>query len=302
MNIEQAKLIPLALILEKIGCKPAREKGHKSTYLSPVRNERTPSFHVNNDKNLWYDFGIGKGGNIIGFVCTYLESRKESCTVSDALRWLEIMSGSTPVIKPITLPDNPKEECDLALKNVQPLKHPALKKYLEARGIPLDIAKPYIVELLIHNKASTKDFFALGFKNEDNGYEVRNQFFKGCIVPKTISFIRGKKPKPEGIHIFEGFMDYVSAITYHGITQFDDDTIVLNSLSCLKQATPYIRNYGYRFAYTWFDNDKAGQKCTDSLAEFFATEKDLRHKKMNDVYFPHKDVNAWHMNRLSLSL
>ena len=30
-----------------------------------VKEEHEPSFKVNTDRNLWYDFGAGKGGNII---------------------------------------------------------------------------------------------------------------------------------------------------------------------------------------------------------------------------------------------
>ena len=31
----------------------------------PLREEHEPSFKVNTDRNLWYDFGAGNGGNII---------------------------------------------------------------------------------------------------------------------------------------------------------------------------------------------------------------------------------------------
>ncbi len=302
MNIEQAKTVPLALILEKLGCRPTKEKNQKATYLSPIRNERTASFHVNNATNVWYDFGIGKGGNIIGFACAWLESHHESCTVSDALRWIENMSGNAAAIKPVAAPDFAKEDSSLILKHAKPLQHPALLQYLKNRGIPLKTASSCLVETLVHNKDSNKDFFALGIANENDGYEIRNKFFKGCVGSKDISFIRGKKPKPEGIHLFEGVFDYLSAITYKNISQFDDDTIVLNSLSCLKRATPYIKNYGYRVAYTWLDNDPAGEKASKALAEFFMTENDLQYKPMNDIYLPHKDVNAWHMHRSGLSL
>lgn len=30
-----------------------------------VQDEQEPSFKVNTERNLWYDFGAGKGGNII---------------------------------------------------------------------------------------------------------------------------------------------------------------------------------------------------------------------------------------------
>lgn len=104
MNIEKAKTIPLALILEKIDCNPSRVRSHESTYSSPLRNERTPSFQVNHVKNLWYDHSTGESGDTISFVCKWLETTNESHTVSDALRWLGNMTdyahnySSTPAI------------------------------------------------------------------------------------------------------------------------------------------------------------------------------------------------------------
>lgn len=158
MNIEQAKKVPLALILEKIGCKVTREKKHQSTYLSPLRNERTASFQVNNAKNVWYDFGTGQGGTVVDFVCAYLESCNESCTVADALRWTDNMSGTMPAIKPVAAIDFSKEDGNLVLKNAKALKHPALINYLKSRGIAQGVASPYITEVLIHNRESKKDF------------------------------------------------------------------------------------------------------------------------------------------------
>ena len=52
---------------------------------SPFKNERTPSFKVSNVKNIWKDFGSGKGGtNIIDFIQEYkgvdfLEAVKIAC-------------------------------------------------------------------------------------------------------------------------------------------------------------------------------------------------------------------------------
>ncbi len=141
MNIEQAKTIPLALILEKIGCKPTQEKSHSAVYLSPLRNEKTASFHVHNAKNLWYDFGTGKGGSVIGFVCAYLESRRECCMVPDALRWLKNMTGNIPAIVSITTVEYTKEDAKLVLRDKKKIEHPALVQYLSKRSIPLGIGK-----------------------------------------------------------------------------------------------------------------------------------------------------------------
>jgi DNA primase len=39
--------------------------------LSPLKDEKTPSFSVNTDTNVFYDFSSGKGGNIISFICQH---------------------------------------------------------------------------------------------------------------------------------------------------------------------------------------------------------------------------------------
>src|SRR5947209_8004654 len=36
--------------------------------LSPFSNERTPSFMVSPEKQIWHDFSSGKGGNMFSFV------------------------------------------------------------------------------------------------------------------------------------------------------------------------------------------------------------------------------------------
>jgi len=47
---------------------PVRISGNKAYYLSPLREEKHPSFVVYLDKNDWYDYGINKGGSIIDLV------------------------------------------------------------------------------------------------------------------------------------------------------------------------------------------------------------------------------------------
>src|SRR3954454_10829686 len=36
--------------------------------LSPFSNEKTPSFMVSPEKQIWHDFSSGKGGNVFSFV------------------------------------------------------------------------------------------------------------------------------------------------------------------------------------------------------------------------------------------
>ncbi|MFN8343503.1 MAG: toprim domain-containing protein [Spirosomataceae bacterium] len=302
MNIDDTKAIPMTEILGRLDIHPKRLTNNKAWYLSPLRQEKTASFQVDVKTNLWYDFGEGIGGDLVHFVCAYLKSNRQDYTVSDALRWIKNMAGSSYEMAPIYVDETREHDTSLLLKTKKPIQHLGLVNYLKKRGIPLELAQRHLKELHVQNKNTQKSFFALGFENEDGGFELRNPFFKGCLRPKSITFIRGTTPKPNSIHLFEGFMDYLSAITQANGDGFKGDAIVLNSLSCLKQALPYLQNYGYRLAYSWMDNDAAGEKATATLSDFFKTQEGLTHQPMNKLYAPHKDVNAWHMHQRNLPL
>ncbi len=65
MNIQEAKTIRIADYLQSLGYSPVKQQGRSLWYKSPFRQETEASFKVNTDRNLWYDYGSGKGGNII---------------------------------------------------------------------------------------------------------------------------------------------------------------------------------------------------------------------------------------------
>lgn len=52
MNIEEVKKIPLEDFLGRAGFSPVRRQGGSVWYLSPFRQERTPSFKVSLSLNL----------------------------------------------------------------------------------------------------------------------------------------------------------------------------------------------------------------------------------------------------------
>lgn len=300
MNIENANTIPMAVILDKLGLQPAKQKGHDLWYLSPLRLEKTASFHVHSQNNVWYDFGEGAGGDVIAFVSAYLKASDLQHSAADALRWLRSMVQGIQVIKPVYDTDYTEEDRKTVLSSAKPLEHVALLNYLNGRGIPQSVAKTYLKEIRVFHKGTGKQFFAAGIENEDGGYDYRNMYFKGCVGKKSTTFIRGKIHKPDSIHIFEGFMDFLSVITQRDGKILDEDSLILNSLGMMKEATAYIRNYGYTVAHTWLDNDKAGKEATENFKDFFKTCAHLKHKPMNDQYAPYKDVNAAHMVKLGL--
>ena len=299
MRAEHANAIDLCAILAKLGFQPIKRNGAENWYYSPFRKEKTPSFHVNQQKNLWYDFGEAKGGKVLDFVTLWLEKQNEDHTIIDAIRWISNMK-----INPNTEVHSKEELVNygvtLELKKLTNIQNPAFDTYLHARGIPLSIARKYLKEAHIHNKHSGKSFFALAFRNENGGYELRNKFFKGCIAPKGITFIRGTTVLPEEVHVFEGIMDFFSALVYQKKLRFEGDVIILNSTVCLQEAFPYIKNYTYKKIFTWLDNDAAGQAATMALSNLAKEEGRFVIHPMNTLYSPHKDVNEWHMTKLEL--
>ncbi len=68
MSLEHIKRISIREYLGARGIKPQSERAGRAMYLSPFRQERTASFSVNYDENVWYDHGIGEGGSIIDLV------------------------------------------------------------------------------------------------------------------------------------------------------------------------------------------------------------------------------------------
>lgn len=64
MDIEDIRAIPVTELLARLGHEPKRQRGDECWYLAPYREERTASFQVNVRKNVWHDFGTGKGGDI----------------------------------------------------------------------------------------------------------------------------------------------------------------------------------------------------------------------------------------------
>lgn len=66
--------IPIADFLSAMGIHPTKQKGNALWYSAPYRTERTPSFKVDTAKNVWFDFGTGKGGDIFDLAGEFIGS------------------------------------------------------------------------------------------------------------------------------------------------------------------------------------------------------------------------------------
>jgi len=303
MNAAQANAISLPEIMKKLGYLPQKDRGWDSLFFSPFRDERTPSFHVNVADNIWYDFGEERGGDVVDFACAYLESRNLGHSVSEALSFLGNFDALSLPQRVFSVKSE-GEEPALNVENVHSVRNLPLLRYLvHDRMIPLELVRKYLVEVEVHNRNTGKTFSLIGMKNADKGYELRSAFFKGCIGHKDVTVIRGAGYPPPEVHVFEGFMDMLSALADQEIDAFPGDMIVLHSLACLSKALPYVENYeSYKRLYAWLDNDRAGEKGTQFLQRVAERQKHLEFCAMNNTYAPHKDVNEARVMRLGLPL
>jgi DNA primase len=71
LSCAEARQIDLVDFLNQVGHLPKKIKGNDYWYLSPFREEKNPSFKVNRKFNVWYDHGLGKGGNLVDFGILY---------------------------------------------------------------------------------------------------------------------------------------------------------------------------------------------------------------------------------------
>ena len=282
MNINAIKQIKLQDFLAAIGCKPVKQYGVNLMYLSPLRAEKHASFKVNTELNKWYDFGIGRGGNIIALAELFYNSSDVSYLIHQIARNApSSVSGSLPTVKPIT-PQNSFEHLQ-----VLPITHPALIKYLEERCIDVETARTVCKEL--HFDTRGKHYFGIGFPNITGGYEIRNPFFKGCIAPKDISHFYAEEPK-KVCFLFEGFMDFLSFMTLRrkendGLKR--QDYLVLNSVSNIHKALEPLSHY--ENVQCFLDTDEAGRNA------YLQLSKELR-KPITDastLYNGYKDLNEY---------
>ena len=266
MNIEDVKQISIADYLHSLGYSPVKQQGNGLWYKSPLREEHEASFKVNTDRNLWYDFGAGKGGNIIALA-------KELYFCDSLPCLLNRIAEQTPHIRPVSFSFRQRRaEPSFQQLEVRDLTHPALLRYLQGRGINTGLAQIDCKEL--HFTHNGKPYFAIGFPNVAGGYEVRNSFFKGCIAPKDITHIRQQGEPRDKCMVFEGFMDYLSFLTLRikncpTMPDLDrQDYVILNSTANVSKAIDVL--YPYERIHCMLDNDEAGYKATRAIASEYS--------------------------------
>ena len=221
---------------------------------------------------------LGTGGSIIDLIM-----RLEQCDAGEAMRRLEQHINGMSVSSFIWKNPAPRRLPSIIVERVQPLENPALLDYLTERDIDLDTARVHCSE--VHYRVADKSYFAVGFRNDAGGWELRNRYFKGC-TSKAPTTRRGDYLT---CLVFEGFMDYLSFLTLKRNPNPPHNVVVLNSVTNLAKAVPFIASH--ERVYTYLDNDEAGRKATTELKEACRNLSD-----QSVHYRPHNDLNDYLRN------
>lgn len=292
-QLQQIKSIPIADYLSSLGIQPVKRYGSYALYHAPYRDDHNSSLKVDFTRNLWYDFGLCRGGSIIDLVMLL-----KGCSIREAIA--ELTGDTTYPFHSFTIPQLPKAEQKLIppttarrILSIGKGLPPHLQQYLqEVRGINLDLAKPYL--RAVSYEVGGRAYTAIGFPNQAGGYELRDdKAFKGTIAPKDISVIADIESMNNSTsdlliyNLFEGFIDFLSYLTVKR-KEATSTSIVLNSVSNIHKAIAYLREHHNYEVRTFLDNDEAGRKALQHLREAGIEVKD-----MSRLYAPHKDLNEW---------
>jgi DNA primase len=284
LNCNQARQIPIIEYLAQCGFHPQLIKGVDHWYLSPIREESTPSFKVNTRLNAWYDHGSGEGGNLID-----LGIRLHRCSVQELLARLSAGNYGLSFQQPSDVSaehvtaDTNTDEPRITILDVKPLQSPALIEYIGGRGIDLTSARWYCREVGFSIKDKT--YTAIGFENRSGGYELRNPWFKGSSSPKDITVI-SSHDNAQAVCLVEGFMDFLSLQQLRKIPDTPTDIIVLNSVALIGRSIDLLS--GYQHVYQYLNHDGAGQAAAEKLKQAGIHAIDS-----GGFYRGHNDINDY---------
>lgn len=272
--------ISIVDLLTNMGYPPPKPTGKERYYHSPLRDDPTPSFCVDEKQNIWHDHGEGKGGTIIDFAMliwkdlSFPELLEKIVSVSQA---------QVPEQRPYQRQPVTKSDPAYGILAINDLgNNPALVGYLERRGIRA-VADGRIREVHYYTENANKfrtNFFAAGWQNELGVWEISSTDRKKlCLGPKAISFIPNIERR---LAVFEGYFNYLSWLTDNPFAT--DSVLVLNSVALLeaglKKAEPFSE------VFLFLDNDPTGQRATSAFRQAMPRAIDC-----SGIYTGYNDYN-----------
>lgn len=264
MEREELQQVPVVDILKVFGRDISH--GQDNLYLSPFRDEKSPSFHISRDGHKWYDFGTGEGGTVLTLVCKLL-----GCDGGKAYDFLASVSNTfiSTTQSEHAKDYRPEDHGRINITDVRrSFCDRTLIEYATGRGITSPTLNRYCCEVVFSYEGHPGfRNNAIGFQNNRGGWIMRAPDVKRCsssdITTINIYGERSISPtSPTGI-IFEGFFDFLSMMEVSGTEWPKCDVCILNSVTNIKRAQDWV--FAHKEICTFFDNDAAGRKALQDL-------------------------------------
>ena len=315
-QIEQFKQTSMVDILRDLGYNTRHTAS--GLYFSPFREEKSPSFHINDRDHKWADLGnadptlvkAGKkaaGGDVVDFVRAL-----KKCSFTEALDYLASFNPSVSVSdrKDEIIGGTYRSPGTIKIEKVsEVLTSRLLTEYgTQKRRIPLGLLQRYCSQVsyrIVHEgEKPSRDYFAIGFPNRSGHWTLRNSIVKLSsgsditLVSRRGEFLTGSaKPTSVAVAVFEGFFDFLSWLAWRGReVPGDCDAVILNSTSNTHGALDFLLAHTVVVGY--FDNDKAGQSHSEWLGAECAVnsseEREIAYHDCSASFEGYNDINeAW---------
>ncbi|WP_339757541.1 toprim domain-containing protein [Algoriphagus aquimarinus] len=282
MNCKQANQISIIEYLSQIGISPKSTKADCSFFLSPLRMEKTPSFKVDHNLNLWVDYGEGNsGGTLIDLVIKL----NPTYSIQDALTHVGNLGIDSFSFHQQKDKISDHENSKIKVLSTKPIgTNQAITDYLISREIQPEIAEKYCKE--VYYSVDGKRYFGVGNENS-NGWSIRNKYWKGCTGQGSSVYFNNREFS--NLAVFEGIFDLMSFIQMDQFNLKLSGFVVLNSLVNIKELKDFYQLYDN--VNLFLDHDEAGKTLTVDLLKSNHNFTD-----QSSLYSPFKDLNEMLVN------
>lgn len=281
MNFDDLKKqVLISDFLSRLGHQPIRTGRVELSYRAPYRNDSAPSLQVNDRLGLWYDHGSGQGGTVLDLAMLLFNTTDVRQAAVQIRELFELPVSRTRPGSSFRIPEKRSER----IPNYRLLKigaigtNRAINAYLEGRGILGEAIRSRAVKEIYyeleHESGQRKRYFGAGWFNDSDGVDVRSDFAKLCLFKKDMLTLPGTVG--ERVNIFEGMMDFLSALKERTVT-LKDHNVILNSLSMTGRLVQRLEEVEPSAIRLFLDFGKAGNEQTQKLLQAFPGALDRRH-------------------------
>ena len=294
-----------------------KKRGKEYVGLSPFKNEKTPSFTVNDEKEFYHCFSTAEHGNIFDFLM-----KTQNLKFGEAVKALANLAGMRPYT--FSKQDEEREKNWIEYKSIysryvekyhhELFKNPsaeAAKNYLKQRSLTSKEVKKFKIgfvenDSVFYNELKKK--YVERFRNRiifpinnisgnpigigGRILEENNNLAKYINSPETEFFKKGSNlfnldnarklsNKLEDIYLVEGYMDVI------GLNKNGIENAVANLGTSLTNRQILILNQFFENIIICFDGDESGYKAALRAAENSIIELKPE-KKISFLFLPDK--------------